>query len=250
MDFSKGLLVCFDSSLEVCVALHSEIRFSQSFPNWQFTLMRSNHGARTIWHDSVARGRLPWRARFRRRYALRNADRHAMLMIGGGPAWRGTPKPSAIHLYVKDAHSTYQRALEAGATVLNELTDQPYRDRGRLRERCFRNHWYIATNRATGTAPAGLGSVTLSLHPKGGDQVMAFAEASLRRRGSIPLCFARGSHSSRAGQDRQLYVRIGEAHGQYQPMPSAIFSYVPDAAASYKRALDAGATSLWAPAQI
>jgi len=33
-------------------------------------------------------------------------------------------------------------------------------------------------------------------------------------------------------------------------MRSAIFSYVPDAAASYKRALDAGATSLSAPAQI
>src|SRR3954466_13485890 len=94
MDFSKGLLACFDSSLEVCVALHSEIRFSQSFPNWQFTLMRSNHDARTHWHDSVARGRLPWRPRFRRRYALRNADRHAMLMIGGGPAWRGTPNPA------------------------------------------------------------------------------------------------------------------------------------------------------------
>jgi PhnB protein len=45
-------------------------------------------------------------------------------------------------------------------------------------------------------------------------------------------------------------LKIGEAHGHYQPMPSAIFSYVPDAAASYKRALDAGATSLWAPAQV
>src|SRR5437868_7883685 len=202
--------------------------------------MRSNHDARTHWHDSVARGRLPWRPRFRRRYALRNADRHAMLMIGGGPAWRGTPEPSAIHLYVKDAHSTYQRALGAGATVLNELTDQPYRDRGRLRERCFRNHWYIATNRATGHSARWIRPCHFVAASQGSGQGHGFSEASLRRRGSIPLCFARGSHSSRAGQDRQLYVRIGEAHGQYQPIPSAIFSYVPDAAASYKRALDAG----------
>jgi PhnB protein len=97
-----------------------------------------------------------------------------MLMIGGGPAWRGTPKPSAIHLYVKDAHSTYQRALGAGATVLNELTDQPYRDREGCVNDAFGNHWYIATNRATGTAPAGLGSVTLSLHPKGVDRSWLF----------------------------------------------------------------------------
>jgi PhnB protein len=45
-------------------------------------------------------------------------------------------------------------------------------------------------------------------------------------------------------------LEIGEAHGQYQPIPGAIFLYVPDAAASYKRALEAGASSLWSPAEM
>jgi len=42
-------------------------------------------------------------------------------------------------------------------------------------------------------------------------------------------------------------VELADAHGPWQPMPSAIHLYVADADASYARALDAGATSLHAP---
>ncbi len=45
--------------------------------------------------------------------------RDSMLMVGGGGAgmkWRGTPMPSAFHIYVPDCDATYARALEAGAT--------------------------------------------------------------------------------------------------------------------------------------
>jgi len=42
------------------------------------------------------------------------------LMIGGGGAWRGTPMPTALHLYVPDRDAVYKRALELGATSTHE----------------------------------------------------------------------------------------------------------------------------------
>jgi uncharacterized glyoxalase superfamily protein PhnB len=40
---------------------------------------------------------------------------------------------------------------------------------------------------------------------------------------------------------------MGEAHGPYQPMPTMFYLYVPNVDASYRRALEAGATSLSQP---
>ena len=36
------------------------------------------------------------------------------IMIGGGGAWKGTSKPTALHYYVDDVDAVYQRSLEAG----------------------------------------------------------------------------------------------------------------------------------------
>jgi PhnB protein len=41
---------------------------------------------------------------------------------------------------------------------------------------------------------------------------------------------------------------MGEAHGPYQPMPTGIHLYVADADAVYAQAIQAGATSVSAPA--
>jgi PhnB protein len=174
----------------------------------------------------------------------------SMLMIGGGPQWRGAPKPTAIHLYVSDADSLYHRAVEAGATVLNPLTNQSYGDREGCVQDPFGNHWYIATNAATGAAPAGLRTVTLSLHPKGAESVIAFLRQAFEAEEVFRAASPQGviQHAQLRIGDSML--EIGEAHGQYQPMPSAIFLYLPDARASYEKALQAGATSVWAPAEM
>ena len=42
-------------------------------------------------------------------------------------------------------------------------------------------------------------------------------------------------------------VEIGEAHGQWQPMPAAMHLFVDDADRVYDRALRAGAESLFTP---
>ena len=79
----------------------------------------------------------------------------SMLMVGGGGTgmkWRGTPMPSAFHIYVPDCDATYDRALEAGATSIHEPTDQSYGERSAAVKDAAGNFWYIATykGRATG----------------------------------------------------------------------------------------------------
>jgi len=49
-------------------------------------------------------------------------------------------------------------------------------------------------------------------------------------------------------RDRPFLLELGEAHGQWQPMPTAFYLYVPDSDAVYRRALEAGATSVAPPA--
>jgi PhnB protein len=174
----------------------------------------------------------------------------SMLMIGGGPAWRGTPKPTAIHLYVPNVDDVYNRALQAGATVLNPMTEQSYGDREGCVKDPFGNHWYIATNRETGGAPQGLRTVTVSLHSRGADNVIGFLKGAFAAeevfRGASPEGVIHHAQI-RIGDS---IIEIGEAHGQYQPMPTAIFLYVADAAATYRSSLQAGATSLWDPAEM
>jgi PhnB protein len=45
-------------------------------------------------------------------------------------------------------------------------------------------------------------------------------------------------------------VMMGEPQGQWQPMPAALYMYVPDCEAVYRRALEAGATSVMEPADM
>jgi PhnB protein len=54
--------------------------------------------------------------------------------------------PGAIHLYVEDCDATYARALEAGATSVQEVADQFYGDRsGGVRDPVG-NLWWIVTH--------------------------------------------------------------------------------------------------------
>ena len=57
------------------------------------------------------------------------------------------PMNCAIHLYVEDADTTYQRALEAGATSLYEPDAKPYGDREAGVKDPSGNFWFIATHK-------------------------------------------------------------------------------------------------------
>lgn len=172
----------------------------------------------------------------------------SMLMIGGGEALRHAATPTALHLYVKDADAVYNRALEAGATVLHKPVDQPYGDREASVKDMAGNHWYIATHKATGHAPEGLRAVTPFLHPHSAPTLIDFMERALGGE-------EQSRYQSPDGVIRHATVKIGdsmiemgEAHGPWQPMPATFFLYVDDVDAWYERAVAAGAISRSAPA--
>lgn len=173
----------------------------------------------------------------------------SMVMIGGGPKWRGTPRTASLHLYVRDADSVYQRARAAGATSLYAPMDQPYGDREGGVEDLSGNQWFIATHKATGLAPAGFRSgVTPGLRVKDAPQLLnflkqAFAAEEISRTQAPDGVIIHAE--TRIGDS---IVELGEAHGPWQAMTSMLNVNVEDADAWYRRALDAGATSLQAPA--
>lgn len=55
-------------------------------------------------------------------------------------------RPTMICLYVEDADATYQRALEAGATVVREIADQFYGDRSGGVQDASGMQWWISTH--------------------------------------------------------------------------------------------------------
>ena len=67
----------------------------------------------------------------------------SMVMIGGLPD--GEPRPAAIFLYMDGVDDAYQRALEAGATSIEEPVDRPSDgDRRAGVADPFGNAWFVA----------------------------------------------------------------------------------------------------------
>jgi len=78
--------------------------------------------------------------------------RHAEVRIGDSPLMmtdacdQMAATPCTIHLYVEDVDAMYRRALEAGATSVQEPQDMFYGDRTAGVKDPFGNHWYMATH--------------------------------------------------------------------------------------------------------
>jgi uncharacterized glyoxalase superfamily protein PhnB len=169
----------------------------------------------------------------------------SMLMIGGGgegARWQGKPTPGSMHVYVKDVDSVYERALALGATSLYAPMDQPYGDRDAGVQDAGGNQWYIGTHQGDEYVPAGTSSVMPYLHPKGAPKMIDFLKDAFAAE-------AIAVHQSPDGLVRHATIRIGtsmiemgEAHGEWQPMPMTFMLYVDDADASYRRAMKAAGT--------
>jgi PhnB protein len=170
------------------------------------------------------------------------------VMIGGGETWGGAPTPTALHLYVPDADQVYLRAREAGAAPLRAPVDQPYGDREASVRDLAGNHWYIATHQEGGHVPAGLGSVTPYLHPRGSDRLIDFLKQAF---GAEEMQVERTpDHTVKHAKIRVggSVIEMGEAHGEWWPMPTMFYLYTDDVDTAYRRALAVGAASLEEPA--
>jgi uncharacterized glyoxalase superfamily protein PhnB len=172
----------------------------------------------------------------------------SIVMIGGGGAWRGTPTPTGIHVYVPDSDAAYQRALDAGATSIHEPMDQEYGERSAGVKDLAGNHWYIATQFGPKHIPEGLRSVNVYLHPRSADKVIGFLKQAFEAEEVARYAGPDGVIHHAQVRIGDTVVEMGEAHGPYQPMPTTFYLYVEDADAWYKRALRAGATSITEPA--
>ncbi len=174
----------------------------------------------------------------------------SMLMIGGGipgREFRSTPNTHALHIYVEDADAVCEKALAAGATLIDELRDQEYGERSASVKDPAGNFWYIATHTGESYIPKGLNNVNAYLHPLRAEPVITFLKRAF---GAQELA----KHASPDGVVHHAEIRVGdsvvemgESHGKYPPMPTMFYLYVPDADAVYRRALAAGAKSLHEP---
>ncbi len=175
----------------------------------------------------------------------------SMLMVGGGipgREFRATPKTHALHIYVEDADAVCKKAVAAGATLIDEPRDQEYGERSGSVKDPAGNIWYIATHKGESYIAKGLNNVNAYLLPLRAEPVITFLKRAF---GGQEL----GKYASPAGVVHHAEIRVGdsvvemgEPQGEYLPMPTMFYVYVPDCDAVYQRALAAGAKSIQEPA--
>ena len=175
----------------------------------------------------------------------------SMLMIGGGvpgKEFRATANTTALHVYVEGSDAVYKRALAAGASSISAPADQEYGERSAGVKDPAGNYWYIATHKGPTHVPKGLNNVNVYMHPLRGEPVINFLKQAF---GAEELA----KYSSPDGVIHHAEIRVGdsvvelgEAHGAYQPLAATFYLYVPDCDAVYRRALEAGASSISEPA--
>ena len=172
---------------------------------------------------------------------------HAEVMVGDSMIEIGdTPQivtPAALHLYVDDADAAYERAVRAGAKPMYAPMDQPYGDRESGVSDRWGNVWFIATRLSGGPKPEGFTAVTPFLFPQNASRMIEFLERA------FGATLVEEPDRNPEGRVMHATVRIGdsvvemgEAHGQWQPIPMGLHLFVSDADAVFERALRAGAT--------
>ena len=174
----------------------------------------------------------------------------SMLMMGGGipgREFRSSANTHALHLYVPDCDAVYQRALQAGATSLDEPRDQEYGERSGSVKDPAGNFWYIATHKGESYTPKELNSVNVYMHPLRAEPVITFLKRAFGAREIAKYASPDGVVHHAEIRVGDSVVEMGEAQGKYPPMPTMFYLYVPDCDAVFRRALQAGATSIAEP---
>jgi PhnB protein len=181
-----------------------------------------------------------------------------------------------LHLYVPDVDTFTRDAVDRGATLVRPVADEFYGDRvGQIADP-FGYTWIIATHKkdvpveemqrqvdefakqqgkksdeATGTKTyirEGFHTVTPYLTVERAPELLEFVKQSF---GATEIFRTIGSAGGMHAEAKigDSMVMIGGGPGLHEN-PTAIHLYIPDIDAAYQRALDAGATSLFEPADM
>jgi PhnB protein len=171
----------------------------------------------------------------------------SMLMIGSAESVRGHEKIGAFHVYVPDCDAVYNRAIEAGATSLGAPSDHHYGERAGYVKDASGNDWYIATHLGATPALESLWTVTPFVHPVSAKKYMDFL---IRAFGATQLALYEDSGRVvyAAARIGDAVLEMGEPHDAAEAPRAGLYMYVEDCDAVYQRAIEAGATSLWPPA--
>jgi len=157
--------------------------------------------------------------------------------------------PSTLLLRVDDPDAVYNRALEAGATVMQPIADAPYGSRGGT-------VLDVAGNRLHISKPIGAGldifkgfrSVTPHLYAQRPVDLIEFLQRAFGGEETYRAEMPDGSIPHAQVRIGDSIVALAGGHGAYTPMPTTLHLYVPDTDSVYEQALRAGATSLQPPA--
>jgi uncharacterized glyoxalase superfamily protein PhnB len=172
------------------------------------------------------------------------------LMMGGGIAGKkfpGTLQPGALHIYVEDADAVTEKAVAAGATLIDEIRDQEYGERSSTVKDPAGNYWYIATANGESHVPKGLHSANPYLHPRRAEPLISFLKRAFRAEEVAKYASPDGVVHHAVIRVGDSVLEMGEAHGKYETMPAMFYIYVPNMEDVYRQALAAGATSSQEP---
>jgi uncharacterized glyoxalase superfamily protein PhnB len=166
------------------------------------------------------------------------------LLIMGNPGLPGQGRIGAFHVYVPDCDATFKRAVEAGAMSMGEPLDTTYGERAGFVKDAAGNHWYIATHLGAAPALNNLWNVTPFAHPSSVRKYIDFLTTAMGAK-ELAVHEHGGKVMYAAAQMGDAVLEMGESPN---PLPSGFYLFVEDCDAVYHRAIEAGAKSLWPPA--
>ena len=161
-----------------------------------------------------------------------------MMMIGGGPAYKGPPRPMILRVLVANSDEVYQRALDAGAVSTLAMTENYGERFGCVRDR-FGNQWIISTQIGPSYSEGLEHNITTFVKAREAAKLIDFMKRAF---GAAELMRAEGPD----GTVRHAIVRLGDSvigvsDAEGEPYPPQLYLYVPDVDALYDRAVHAGA---------
>jgi PhnB protein len=156
--------------------------------------------------------------------------------------------PCTLLLRVNDPDAVYARAIEAGATVFEPVSDHDYGSRGGTVVDASGNRLNISAPTPGNEIFEDFRSVTPHLNPVRSAEFIEFLQKAFGGEEIYRAQSPEGVVHHAQVRIGDSVISMGDAHGPYQPMPSTLHLYVPDTDALYERALGAGATSIQPPA--